>query len=330
MVRFIFHRLLLMVPTVFAISILSFIIVQLPPGDFVTTVVAALEESGEPLAKQEEAILRERYGLDQPMYVQYLKWLGRLVRGDLGRSLQWSQPVQMVLAQRLPWSVTISLMALILVYLIGIPIGTVSATRQYSIADYFFTVVGFIGLAIPDFLFALILLWLYFLITGNVALGLFSQQYLMAPWSLARVLDLLNHLWMPALVVATAGTAGLIRIMRANLLEELQKPYVMVARAKGLPERRLLYKYPLRIALNPVVSTVGWTLPRLVNGELLVSMVLGLPTIAPVFINALKEEDVFLAGSIVLILSVLTVFGTLISDILLGWVDPRIRLGAEA
>jgi peptide/nickel transport system permease protein len=329
MVRFIAHRLLLMFPTVFAISILSFMIVQLPPGDFVSTVVAALEESGEPLAKQEEAILRERYGLDQPAYVQYLKWLGRLIRGDLGRSLQWSQPVKMVLAQRIPWSVTISLMALILVYLIGIPIGTISATRQYSIADYFFTVVGFIGLAIPDFLFALILLWLYFLVTGNVALGLFSQQYLMAPWSLAKVLDLLNHLWMPALVVATAGTAGLIRIMRANLLEELQKPYVMVARAKGLPERRMLYKYPLRIALNPVVSTVGWTLPRLVNGELLVSMVLGLPTIAPVFINALREEDVFLAGSIVLILSVLTVFGTLISDILLGWVDPRIRLGAE-
>ena len=328
MVRFIAHRLLLMFPTVFAISILSFMIVQLPPGDFVSTVVAALEESGEPLAKQEEAILRERYGLDQPAYVQYLKWLGRLIRGDLGRSLQWSQPVKMVLAQRIPWSVTISLMALILVYLIGIPIGTISATRQYSIADYFFTVVGFIGLAIPDFLFALILLWLYFLVTGNVALGLFSQQYLMAPWSLAKVLDLLNHLWMPALVVATAGTAGLIRIMRANLLEELQKPYVMVARAKGLPERRMLYKYPLRIALNPVVSTVGWTLPRLVNGELLVSMVLGLPTIAPVFINALREEDVFLAGSIVLILSVLTVFGTLISDILLGWVDPRIRLGA--
>ena len=329
MVRFIAHRLLLMFPTVFAISILSFMIVQLPPGDFVSTVVAALEESGEPLAKQEEAILRERYGLDQPAYVQYLKWLGRLIRGDLGRSLQWSQPVKMVLAQRIPWSVTISLMALILVYLIGIPIGTISATRQYSIADYFFTVVGFIGLAIPDFLFALILLWLYFLVTGNVALGLFSQQYLMAPWSLGKVLDLLNHLWMPALVVATAGTAGLIRIMRANLLEELQKPYVMVARAKGLPERRMLYKYPLRIALNPVVSTVGWTLPRLVNGELLVSMVLGLPTIAPVFINALREEDVFLAGSIVLILSVLTVFGTLISDILLGWVDPRIRLGAE-
>ena len=330
MVRFIAHRLLLMVPTVFAISILSFMIVQLPPGDFVTTVVAALEESGEPLAKEEEAILRERYGLDQPPHVQYLKWLGRLIRGDLGRSLQWSQPVKMVLAQRIPWSITISLMALILVYLIGIPIGTVSATRQYSIADYFFTVVGFIGLAIPDFLFALILLWLYFLVTGNVALGLFSQQYLMAPWSLAKVLDLLNHLWMPALVVATAGTAGLIRIMRANLLEELQKPYVMVARAKGLPERRMLYKYPLRIALNPVVSTVGWTLPRLVSGELLVSMVLGLPTIAPVFINALQEEDVFLAGSIVLILSVLTVFGTLISDILLGWVDPRIRLGAES
>jgi peptide/nickel transport system permease protein len=330
MVWFIAHRLLLMVPTVFAISILSFMIVQLPPGDFVTTVVAALEESGEPLAKQEEAILRERYGLDRPAHVQYLKWLGRLIRGDLGRSLQWSQPVKMVLAQRIPWSVTISLMALILVYLIGIPIGTISATRQYSTADYFFTVVGFIGLAIPDFLFALILLWLYFLVTGNVALGLFSQQYLMAPWSLGKVLDLLNHLWMPALVVATAGTAGLIRIMRANLLEELQKPYVMVARAKGLPERRMLYKYPLRIALNPVVSTVGWTLPRLVSGELLVSMVLGLPTIAPVFINALQEEDVFLAGSIVLILSVLTVLGTLISDILLGWVDPRIRLGAAS
>ncbi len=325
MLRFILRRFLLMIPTLIAISIVSFIIIQAPPGDFLTTYVAQLTARGETVDEAKIVALRARYGVDQPIYIQYFKWMRGILRGDLGRSMELNQQVSRIIAQRLPWSMTISFAAFVFVYLVGIPIGTLSATRQYSIRDYIFTVIGFIGLAIPNFLFALILLWLYFVYTGNVAIGLFSAQFVMAPWSFAKFVDLLKHLWMPGIVVGTAGTAGLIRVMRANLLDELHKPYVMVARSKGLSERRVLYKYPFRIAINPVVSTVGWTLPALVNGELLVSLVLGIPTLAPIFLNALRSQDMFLAGSIVLILSALTVIGTLLSDILLAWVDPRIR-----
>ena len=319
-----------MLPTVVAISVLSFLVIQLPPGDIVSAMVGALEQTGQVPAEAEIQVLRERYGLDQPVHVQYLRWMRGLLTGDLGRSFLWNKPVATLVKERIPWSIVIALVSLILVYSIAIPIGTISATHQYSIRDYVFTTIGFIGLAIPNFLFALVLLWVYFVSTGNVAIGLFSREYVMAPWSLAKLWDLLKHIWMPALIIGTAGTAGIIRIVRANLLEELHKPYVIVARAKGLSERKVMYKYPFRIAMNPVVSTVGWTLPQLINGELLVSVVLGLPTIAPVFLNALLQEDLYLAGSIIFILSVLTVLGTLISDLLLGWLDPRIRQGAES
>ncbi len=325
MIKYIIRRFLLMIPTLIAISIISFVIIQLPPGDYVTSYVSKLIAMGQMVDSTQIAALRARYGIDQPVYVQYFKWIWRLLKGDLGRSMEWSQPVAKLLAQRLPWTVTISLVSFIFVYVVGIPIGTFSATHQYSIRDYFFTLIGFIGLAIPNFLFALILLWLYFVYTGNVAVGLFSPAFQLAPWSLAKLLDLLKHLWMPALIVGTAGTCALIRVMRANLLDELQKPYVMVARAKGLKERKLLYKYPFRIAINPVVSTIGWMLPQLINGALLTSLVLGLPTIAPLLLGALFNQDMFLAGNIIMILSALTVIGTLISDILLAWVDPRIR-----
>ena len=269
--------------------------------------------------------LRARYGLDQPIYVKYFKWIRGVVQGDFGQSLEWQRPVADLLRARLPWSILISLSSLLFVYLIAIPIGVYSATHLYSKLDYFFNLVGFIGLAIPNFLFALIMLWFIFQRTGNAAIGLFSREFLMAPWSFARVIDLFKHLWLPALVIGTAGTAGMIRIMRANLLDELSKAYVMVARAKGLSERKVLYKYPFRIALNPVVSTIGWTLPALFSGEVLVSIVLGIPTIAPIFLGSLMGQDMFLAGSIVFIMATLTVIGTLISDILLGWLDPRIR-----
>lgn len=325
MLRFILHRLLLMIPTLVAISIISFIIIQAPPGDFLTTYVSMLSAQGEQIDEIQIIALRARYGIDRPMYIQYFKWMWGVLHGDFGQSLTWNRPVKTLIAERLPWSIITSFAAFVIVYLVGIPIGTLSATHQYSIRDYFFTLVGFMGLAIPNFLFALILLWIYFVFTGNVAVGLFSPQFLMVPWSFAKFLDLLKHLWMPAIIIGTAGTAGLIRVMRANLLDELQKPYVMVARSKGLSETKVLYKYPFRIAINPVVSTIGWTLPTLVSGELLVSLVLGLPTIAPIFLSSLMNQDMFLAGSIVLILSTLTVIGTLISDILLVWVDPRIR-----
>lgn len=317
-----------MIPTLLAISIISFTIIQLPPGDFVTTYLRDLELAGGAFGLLDEAVieaLKARYGLGQPVHIQYFKWMWRLLQGDMGRSMYYNKQVSIIIAEKIPWSVTISLFSFMFVYLVGIPIGTFSATHQYSIRDYFFTFVGFVGVAIPNFLFALILLWFYFIYTGNVALGLFSREFVVASWSLARLWDFLKHLWIPIIVIGTSGTCGLIRVMRANLLDELRKPYVMVVRAKGLPERKLLYKYPFRMALNPVMSTIGWTLPALVNGELLASFVLGVPTLAPVFLTSLLNQDMFLAGSIVMVLSFLTVIGTLISDILLHWLDPRIR-----
>ena len=313
-----------MILTLFIISIISFLVIQAPPGDYMSMYVSRLAAQGEQIEESQLVALRSRYGIDQPMYIQYLKWLRSVLRGDLGRSLEWNRSVKSLILERLPWSVTLSIASLLIVYLVGVPIGTLSATRQYSLTDYFFTLVGFIGLAIPNFLLALLLLWVYFLTTGNVAVGLFSAEYALAPWSIGKVIDLLKHLWMPALIVGTAGTAGIIRIMRATLLDELRKHYVIVARSKGLSERKLLYKYPFRIAINPLISTIGWTLPTLISGELLVSMVLGIPTIAPIFLNSLLSEDMLLASSIVLILSALTVVGTLISDVLLAWVDPRV------
>ncbi len=322
---FILRRILLMVPTLLVVSVISFVIIEAPPGDFMDSYVNALLQEQEAVDPAEIESLRKRYGLDAPTYVRYFRWLGNIMQGNLGRSLEWNQPVSKLIADRLPWSLAISVASFFLAYAIAIPIGLYSATRQYSLGDYFFTLIGFVGLATPNFLLALLILWYYFVATGNVAVGLFSDEYLIAPWSFAKFIDLLKHLWLPALVVGTAGTAGLIRVMRANLLDELERPYVMVARSKGLSEGKLLVKYPFRIAMNPVASTIGWTLPTLVNGELLASLVLGLPTIAPLFVGALLSQDMFLAGSVVMILSTLTLVGTLLSDIVLAWLDPRIR-----
>ncbi len=325
MLLFIFRRILFMIPTLFAITIISFIIIEAPPGDFMDAYVARITAQQQTIDQTEVDALRDRYGLGQPSYVRYLRWMGSILQGDLGRSMEWNQPVGKLIAARLPWTLAISLVSLVLVYVVSIPIGLYSATNQYSAWDYVFSTIGFIGLAVPNFLLALIILWLYFVATGDVAVGLFSDEYQLAPWSFGRLIDLLQHIWLPAMIVGMAGTAGLIRVVRANLLDELRKSYVMVARAKGLSESRVLYKYPLRTAMNPVASTIGWALPGLVNGELLTSLVLGLPTIAPLFVGALMSQDMFLAGSIVLILSALTLIGTLISDILLAWLDPRIR-----
>ena len=325
MLTFIIRRCLLMVVTLIAVSIISFIIIQAPPGDFLSYYIANLMSMGERIDPAELEAIKVRYGLGQPLYLQYFKWVWNLLHGDLGRSMQLNMQVSQIIIERLPGSFTISLVSLIFVYAVGIPVGVYSATHQYSIGDYFFTLLGFIGVAIPNFLLALILLWFYFVYTGNVAVGLFSHEVLMAPWSLAKFFDLLKHLWLPVIIIGTAGTCGTIRVVRNNLLDELSKPYVVTARAKGLPERRLLYKYPFRIAINPVISTIGWTLPSLVSGEMIVSLVLNTPTLAPVFMGALRSQDMFLAGSIVFVLSFLTVIGTLISDLLLAWIDPRVR-----
>ena len=314
-----------MIPTLFIVSVITFLVIEAPPGNFVTSYIARLQAQGVLIDQLMIENLKARYALDAPLHLRYAKWLQNLVTGDLGVSMQWNRPTSTLILERLPWSLGISFAALVIVYAIGIPIGVLSAVRQYSVRDYVFTVIGFFGLAVPNFLLALLLLWIMFITTGDVVIGLFSDKYQLAPWSIGRVIDLLRHLWIPALIVGTAGTARLIRITRANLLDELQKPYVMVARSKGLSERSVLYKYPFRIAINPVISTIGWTLPLLIEGEVLTSIVLGLPTIGPMLLSALLLQDMFFAGSIIFILTLLTLVGTLISDILLAWIDPRMR-----
>jgi peptide/nickel transport system permease protein len=324
MYGFIANRLVIMIAMLALISVISFIIIQLPPGDFLTTMVAGLESGTVDQAQLD--YLANRYGLNDPFYVQYWKWIsGILFNGDFGYSFQWKRPVSELIWSQLGFTLLVSASTLLFVWAVSFPIGVLSAVRQYSKADYFFTFIGFIGLAIPNFLLALVLMYVGFKYFGQSVGGLFSPEYAEAPWSWAKVGDLVNHLWIPIVVIGAAKTAELIRIMRANLLDELHKPYVATARAKGMPEMRLLIKYPIRIALNPFVSTVGWVLPNLISGAVITSVVLNLPTTGPILLSALRSQDMYLAGSFILMLSTLTIIGTLISDILLAWLDPRIR-----
>lgn len=323
---YILRRVLLFIPTLIAISIVTFAIIQLPPGDFLTSYVAQLSSQGETVDNAAIAALRDRYGLGQPFYVQYAKWVGGMLRGDFGHSLEWNAPVVDLLAGRMGLTFLLALATLLFTWIISIPIGIYSAVRQYSIGDYLASFFGFLGLATPDFLMALALMWIAFAYFGESVGGLFSPQYADAPWSMAKVWDLLKHLWIPIIVLGTSGTAGLIRIMRANLLDELYKPYVETARSKGLSETRLLLKYPVRVALNPFISTIGYVLPFLVSGSVIVSVVLSLPTAGPLLLRSLLSQDMYLAGGFIFLLSTLTVIGTLLSDILLAWLDPRIRL----
>lgn len=326
MLAYFVRRLLYMIPTLIAISVVSFFIIQLPPGDYLSTLVANLAAQGDQVDGARLAALRDRYGLDQPIWVQYWKWItGIVTRGDFGHSFEWNRPVSQLIWQRLGLTFVLSFATLIFTWAISLPTGILSAVRKYSIGDYVATFLGFIGLAIPNFLLALVLMYISFRYFNQSVGGLFSPQFVDAQWSWAKVKDLLAHLWVPMIVIGTAGTAGLIRIMRANLLDELHKPYVETARAKGLPEGRLLVKYPVRVALNPFVSTVGWVLPGLVSGEAIVAIVLSLPTTGPLLLRALNSQDMYLAGSFILMLSVLTVVGTFVSDLLLAWLDPRIR-----
>lgn len=326
MLQYIIRRILYMLPTLFAISLVSFLIIQLPPGDYLNALAASMAEQGDVIDQSQLRALEQRYGLNQPFYVQYWKWIsGIVLRGDFGQSFEWGRPVTTLIWDRLGLTFVLSLSTLIMVWAIALPVGIYSAVRKYSVGDYFATFFGFLGLAIPNFLFALVLMYVSFKYFGQSVGGLFSPEYVSAPWSMAKVIDMLGHLWIPMIVIGTAGTAGLIRIMRANLLDELYKPYVETARAKGLSEARLLIKYPVRVALNPFVSTVGWILPELVSGAAITSIVLSLPTTGPVLLRALMSQDMYLAGSFILMLSVLTVIGTLLSDILLAWLDPRIR-----
>ncbi|MEZ4863749.1 MAG: ABC transporter permease [Caldilineaceae bacterium] len=326
---YILRRVLQLIPTLFLISIVSFAIIQLPPGDYLTTYIANLRAAGEDLSQEEIDALQAYYGLNQPMYVQYFKWITNFLRGDMGQSFYWERPVNTLIGERIMLTMVMSFLTLLFVYAVAIPIGIFSAVRQYSPADYVVTFFGFIGLATPNFLLALILMYIGIKYFGASAGGLFSPDYLDAPWSMARIWDMLKHMWLPVVIVGTAGTAGTIRIMRATTLDELGRPYVETARSKGLTEQKLTLKYPVRVALNPILSTIGWQLPQIVSGTVLVALVLNLPTTGPLLWRALMSQDMYLAASFIMILSTLTLIGTLISDILLAWVDPRIRYGGN-
>ncbi|HCB49898.1 MAG TPA: ABC transporter permease [Chloroflexi bacterium] len=326
MSQYILKRLLLLPILLVIFSIFAFVIIQAPPGDYITTYIADLAASGSAIDQAQIDTLRERYGLDQPMYVQYLKWMQRLVTGDLGFSLDWQKPIKELIGERIVLTVILGLFTFAFTWLLAIPIGIISAVKQYSFLDYFFTVFNYFGVATPTFMTALVLMWIAFSQFGVSVTGLFSPEYIDAPWTMDRVRDLLSHMWLPMIILGLDGTARLARIMRANLLDELNKPYVEMARAKGLPEWKLVLKYPVRLAINPLVSTIGWYLPLIFSGSVIVATVLNLPTIGPMLLRSLISQDMFLAGTIIMIYLFLAIIGTLISDILLAWLDPRIRM----
>lgn len=326
MLRYVIKRLIYMIPTLFGMSVIAFLIIQLPPGDYLTSMISRMTEGGENVDPAQVARMREVYGFDDPVWVQYWKWIsGILFRGDFGYSFEWSQPVSDLIWDRMGSTLAISVLSLLFVWAVALPIGIYSAVRRHSAGDYIFTFLGFIGLAVPNFILALALMYFSYRWLGQSVGGLYSPQYIDAPWSWGKFTDLLAHLWIPIIVIGTNGTAALIRILRANLTDELNKPYVITARAKGLPEYRAVVKYPVRIALNPFVSAIGWVLPELISGVTITAIVLNLPTAGPLLLRALVSQDMYLAGSFILLMGVLTLVGMLISDLLLALLDPRIR-----
>jgi peptide/nickel transport system permease protein len=326
---YIARRFILAILTILAITVISFIIIQLPPGDYVTSYIASMSSSGSAVSEAEAEALREQLGLNQPVYIQYFKWMGLILQGNFGMAMEWARPVRDVIGDRLALTIVVSLAAVIFTWAVALPIGIYSAVKRYSIGDYLVTFIGFIGLAVPGFMLALIVMYVGFrYFNANIG-GLFSAEFADAPWSWAKFVDLVKHLPTVAIVLGIGGTAQMVRIMRSNLLDELRKPYVMTARARGLSETRVILEYPVRVALNPFVSTIGYLFPYIVSGSIIVSMVLSLPTVGPLLLKALIAQDMFLAGTIILMLGVLTVIGTFVSDLLLMWVDPRIRFGRQ-
>lgn len=323
--NYILRRLLAMIPTLMVISVVVFILIQLPPGDIITSQLEALQQQGMEVSTEQIQALRAQYHLDDPMVVQYIRWIFNFVQGDMGYSIKYQQPVNSLIWDRLGYTVLIALSSLLFTWVLAVPIGIYSAVRQYGFGDYFFTVVGLLGLATPNFMLALILMYLAHTWFGVSVGGLFSPDMVQADWSWPKLVDLLKHIWIPMIVIGTAGTASIMRVMRANLLDELKKPYVVTARAKGVRPLKLIFKYPVRIAINPFISTIGWLLPTLISGEAIVSIVLNLPTTGPLMLQALLSQDMYLAGSFIMLLSILTVVGMLLSDILLAIADPRIR-----
>lgn len=328
MLNYIGRRLAQIVVLLAGLSLMIFIIIQLPPGDYVTMYIQRLDMAGTKLSENEIATLRRLYNLDRPFYQQYLIWIRNILfRADFGRSLQWDRPVSELIGERLLLTVIVSICTLLFTYTVSIAIGIYSATHQYTIGDYFFSFLAFIGISVPGFLLALVIMYWFFAKTGVAVTGLFSEEYVRAPWTWAKVLDGLKHIWLPMIVIGLSGTASLTRTMRGLLLDELQQNYVITARAKGIAETKLLFKYPVRLAINPMVSTIGWLLPSIVSGQALVAIVLNMPTTGPLLLQSLLAQDMYLAGGFLLMISALTVIGTLLSDILLAWLDPRIRFG---
>lgn len=325
---YLLKRLFAIVPTVFLISLVSFVIIQLPPGDFLTTYIANLSRQGQTVEPAQLLALKERYALGQPLIAQYATWLGNILfHGDFGHSMLYGKSVAELIGERLPLTLGLGVLTVLFGWAIALPAGIYSAIRRYSPGDYAITALAFVGIAVPGFLVALIAAYVQFRYFGVTVGGIFSPEYVDSDWNLGKLLDLLSHLWLPVVILAMAGIGGTIRILRANLLDELHKPYVVTARARGLSERRLILTYPVRVALNPFIATIGWLIPALFDGEVLVAKVLGLETTGPLLLSALESQDMYLAGSIVFIACVLTVLGTLISDILLALIDPRVRSG---
>lgn len=326
MLGYIFKRLVLMIPTMIGISIISFVIIQLPPGDYLTSVLAQMADSDVNFSDEQINRMRANYGLDQPLYIQYLKWIWGIVsQGDFGYSFEWNRPVSELIWERMGSTLSISFLSLLFVWGVSLPIGIYSAVHRHSIGDHVATFFGFLGLAIPNFILALTLMYLSFKYFGQSVGGLYSPEFVDQPMSWAKFVDLLKHVWVPVVVIGTSGTAALIRILRANLTDELNKPYVLTARAKGLPESTVILRYPVRVALNPFVSAIGWVLPQLISGITITAIVLNLPTAGPLLLRSLISQDMYLAGSFILLMGVLTLIGMLLSDILLAVLDPRIR-----
>ena len=325
MLKYVTKRMLALIPMLFALSLLVFVIIKLPPGDYLTTHINKLRATGTDVTERTIEELERRYKVGGSFTEQYFGWLTNLLKGDLGYSFKWNRSVNSLLAGRIGYTIGIAFSSVLVIWLIAFPMGFYSATHRNSPLDYTFTAISFFGMSVPEFFLALVLLFLNFLVTGKYAGGLYSTQFQDVPFSMAKFIDLLKHVWLPLLVAAVTGTAGLFKTFRANLIDELSKPYVRTARAKGVPYRKLLIKYPVRIALIPFVATVGWLLPGLISGSTVVSIVMNLPTVGPLLTNALKDQDMYLAGSIVLILGALSMLGTVLSDILLAVTDPRIR-----
>jgi len=326
MKQFIIQRAALLIPFLFLVSVMSFIIIQLPPGDYVDSYIRNLELQGGSVNEAQKAAIQAQYGLDKSLPEQYILWISNIVlHGNFGNSFRFNQPVSQILVERVPRTIAISLASILITWVIAVPLGVISALKQYSFWDYLFAFISFLGLSVPAFLLALVLMYVVYSQTGWLVTGLFSPEYINAPWSFDKLVDLLKNIWLPLLVLPITGTGGIIRVLRASLLDELRKQYVTTARAKGLREWKVILRYPVRIAINPLISTIGWMLPAMVGGEVVVSKVLNLPTIGPVLLDAIQSQDMYLAGGMVLILSALTMAGTLLSDILLAVVDPRIR-----